>query len=208
MQKFLLLLGALAGLAGSAQGQTIRYGLKAGVSLARFTGYDVTGGRNQIGVTAGIMADAVLSEKLSLHPELLFSQKGQRFDGSGPGGFSSSEKFRFNYLDLPVLLRLKFSRFFAEAGPQAGYLLSAERTSTQSSSTMPPLTYTSNTTDATRRFDLGYVVGIGYQLQERWELSARYNGGLLSINPGSSSGGSPPRNSVFQFQAGYLFGSE
>ena len=205
MQKFLLLLAGLAGLAGSAQGQTIRYGLKAGVSLAR-TRYDVTGGRNQIGATAGLMADAALSEKLSLHPELLFSQKGQRFDGSGPGGFSSSEKFRFNYLDLPVLLRLKFGSFFAEAGPQAGYLLSAKRTSTQSSSTMPALTYTSNTTNATRRFDLGYVVGIGYQLQERWELGARYNGGLLSINPGSS-GGIPPHNSVFQFQAGYLFGS-
>lgn len=207
MQKFLLLLGVLAGLASSVQGQNIRYGLKAGVNLAGFTGYSGTGDRNLVGATAGLMADVALSEQLSLHPELLFSQKGQRFEGSGPGGFSSSDKFRFNYLDLPVLLRLKFSNFFAEAGPQVGYLLSAKTTHTQSSSTMPLLTYTSNSTDNTRRFDLGYVVGIGYQLRERWELGARYNGGILGINPGSS-GGIQLRNSVFQFQVGYLVGGK
>ena len=207
MHKSLLLLSALAGLASSAQGQTIRYGLKAGVSLARLTNYNVTGSRNQVGATAGLMADAALSEKLSLHPELLFSQKGHRFEGSGPGGFKSSDTFRFNYLDLPVLLRLKFSNFFAEAGPQAGYLLSAKVTHTQSDNTMPPLTYTSDRTSSTRRFDVGYVLGVGYQLRERWELGARYNGSILGISSGSS-GGTQPRNSVFQFQAGYLFGGQ
>jgi hypothetical protein len=206
MLKFLLSLGILVGLNAPSWGQQIRYGLKAGVSLARFTtSYNASGARNLVGAAAGVITDAALSEKLSLHPELLYSQKGQRFEGRGPGGFRSSDKFRFHYLDLPVLLRLKFSGFFAEAGPQAGYLLSARNTHTQSDNTMPPLTYSSNTTSSTRRFDVGYVVGVGYQLRERWELGARYNGGILGINPGSS-GGNQPRNSVFQFQAGYLFG--
>jgi hypothetical protein len=192
-------------LASPAWGQHIRYGLKAGVSLAQLTGYTVTGSRNQVGATAGLMADAALSEKFSLHPELLYSQKGRRFEGSGPGGFSSSNEARFHYLDLPVLLRLKFNGFFVETGPQAGYLLYARNSYSQSSSSMPPLAYSINTTRNTRRFDLGYVLGIGYQLRERWELGARYNGGILGIDPGSY-GGTPPRNSVFQFQAGYLFG--
>ncbi|GAA4033771.1 hypothetical protein GCM10022409_17600 [Hymenobacter glaciei] len=207
MHKIFLLFGALAGLAGSAQGQTIRYGLKAGVSLARLTNYDVTGVRNQVGATAGLMADAALSEKLSLHPELLFSQKGMRVEGSGPGGYTSSLQSRSNYLDLPVLLRLKFGSFFAEAGPQVGYLLTLKSTSTVSSSTMPSLTYTSRNTNGLRRLDLGYVVGVGYQLLERWELGARYNGGILSLFSESNDSGLP-RNSVFQFQAGYLFGSK
>ena len=86
MKKMFYALALVAGLgsAAQAQGQTIRYGLKAGVSLARFTIPNVTGARNKVGATAGVMADAPLSEKLSLHPELLFSQKGQRLDGSGP----------------------------------------------------------------------------------------------------------------------------
>ena len=208
MLKFFFLLGALAGCGSSAWGQGIRYGLKVGVNLARFTtSYNVSGTRNLVGATAGLMADAALGEQLSLHPELLFSQKGVRFEGSGPSGFKSSEEFRFNYLDLPVLLRLKLGGFFAEAGPQAGYLLSARNTYMESSSTSPLLTYSVNSTDASRRFDVGYVLGVGYQLQERWELGARYNGGVLGINPGSS-GGIQPRNSVFQFQAGYLFGGK
>lgn len=207
MLKPLLAVGAFLILAGPARGQHVRFGLKAGVSLAQLTSLSVSGTRNLVGATAGLMADAALSEKLSLHPELLYSQKGQRFEGSGPGGFSSSDTFRFHYLDLPVLLRLRFGGFFAEAGPQAGYLLSARNTHTQSDNATPPLTYSKNTTDATRRFDVGYVLGVGYQLRERWELGARYNGGILGINPGGS-GGIQPRNSVFQFQAGYLFGGE
>lgn len=208
MLKILFSLGMLVGLTGSAWGQQIHYGLKAGVSLARFTtSYSVSGARNLVGATAGLMADAALSEKLSLHPELLFSQKGARFVGSAPGGYKSSEEFRCNYLDLPVLLRLKFGGFFAEAGPQAGYLLHAKFTVTESSSSTSPSTYSIDNTDATRRLDVGYVLGVGYQLLERWELGARFNGSFLGINSGSNYS-NQPRNSVFQFQAGYLFGGK
>jgi hypothetical protein len=205
MHNYFLSLGALLCLAGTACGQSVRYGLKAGVSLAQFTGIQSVANQNRVGATAGLMADAPLSEKLALHPELLFSQKGMQFDGSGPGGYRSTDAFRLNYLDLPVLLRLKFGGFFAEAGPQPGLLLNARFTHTESASTSPPLTYSQDNTSATRRFDLGYVLGIGYQLKQRWELGARYNGGILSVSP-QSSGSNSPRNSVFQFQAGYLFG--
>ena len=207
MRNVFLLLGALAGLADSAQGQSIRYGLKAGVSLARLTNYDIVGVRNQVGATAGVMLDAPLNEKLSLHPEFLFSQKGLRLDETGPGGFSSSRQIRSNYLDLPVLLRLKFGAFFAEIGPQAGYLLTAKRTDVSSSSTIPAATTTTDITQETRRLDLGYVVGMGFQLLERWELGARYNGGLLGVSSENNST-AQGRNSAFQFQAGYLFGGE
>ena len=207
MQKFFLLLGALAGLTGSVQGQTIRYGLKAGISLARLTNFDVVGVRNQVGATAGLMADMALSEKLSLHPELLFSQKGLRMDGSGPGGFVSSTQIRSSYLDLPVLLRLKFGGFFAEAGPQVGYLMRLTRTETSSSNTSPAMTYTTSNATGARRVDLGYVAGVGYQLLGHWELGARYNGGILGVNS-TNYGTVQPRNSVVQFQVGYLFGGE
>lgn len=204
MYKFFLSFGVLLSLAGTACGQNIRYGLKAGVNLARLTNFNGEGNRNRVGATAGLMADAALSEKLALHPELLFSQKGMRYEGSGPGGFTSIDEFRFNYLDLPVLLRLKFGSFFAEAGPQVGYLLSANSSVTRGSSTVPTTTTTYSGTDGLRRFDAGYALGVGYQLLGRWELNARYNGGLLSVysGPGTSV------NSVFQFQVGYLFGGD
>lgn len=205
MHKYFFSLSALVCLTGTAYGQHIRYGLKAGVSLAQFTGIQSVANRNRVGITAGLMADAPLSEKLALHPELLFSQKGMQFEESGPGGYRSTETFRLNYLDLPILLRLKLGGFFAEAGPQPGILLNARFTHTESASTSPPLTYSRDNTSATRRFDLGYVLGVGYQLKQRWELGARYNGGLLSISP-QSAGSNSIRNSVFQFQAGYLFG--
>ena len=105
-----------------------------------------------------------------------------------------------------MLLRLKLRHFFAEAGPQAGYLLALKTTDARSSTTIPTNTTTSTSTAGARRLDLGYVVGVGYQLQTRWELGARYNGGLLGVGSVSYSG--QPRNAVIQFQVGYLFGGE
>ncbi|SFQ41526.1 porin family protein [Hymenobacter arizonensis] len=202
MKKIIVCLGLLTGFAATAQGQNVRYGFRAGVNLATLTNYNVVGVRRLVGATAGVMADAALSDKLSLHPELLFSQKGLRLDATGPNGFSSRTQTGFNYLDLPVLLRLKFQGLYVEAGPQAGYLLNAETTDTRSSSTVLATTTTTDATEYTRRLDLGYVVGVGYQLPLHLEVGVRYNGGIRS----TYSGGGQARNSVVQFQLGYLFG--
>ncbi|MDB5269476.1 MAG: PorT family protein [Hymenobacter sp.] len=186
-------------MAGVANAQTTRFGVKAGVGLATVSGDDVSGTdkKNLVVPQAGIMADVSFSDLISFHPELLYSQKGLRYE-SGSNYIQS----RLSYIDLPLLLRVKADGLFFEAGPQVGFLV-AEKDEVN----FPGfISGTSTSTDGTRKVDFGYLVGVGYQLPQGLELGIRYNGGIADIN--DPSGSSKVRNSVFQLQLGYLFGGK
>lgn len=199
MKKVILSLGLLAGVAGVANAQEARFGIKAGVGLATVTGDGVSGTdkKNLVGAQAGIMADISFSDLISFHPELLYSQKGFRYENG-----SNYIQSRLSYIDLPLLLRVKADGLFFEAGPQVGFLAGAKN-----ESNFPGLVSGSNTsTDGTRKVDIGYIAGVGYQLPQGLEIGIRYNGGISDV--ADPSGSSKIRNSVFQFQVGYLFGGK
>ena len=199
MKKIFLSLGLLAGVSVAAQAQTTRFGIKAGVSLSSVTGSDVSsdGKKNLVGATAGIMADVSFSDLISFHPELLYSQKGVKYESGG-----ASSQIRLSYLDLPLLLRVKADGLFFEAGPQLGFLIGQK-----SEFNIPGVGSSSSTsTDGTRKVDFGYIAGVGYQLPQGLEIGVRYNGGISDLS--DKSGSSKTRNSVFQLQLGYLFGGK
>lgn len=91
---------------------------------------------------------------------------------------------KFNYLTLPILMRLNFGtkvRFFVNAGPYLGYLMSKKNRISE---------YEEYSGDALsgsllsyNRFDFGISggLGIGIPINENWSISleARYNLGLL-----------------------------
>lgn len=192
MKKVLLSLGLLVGMASAANAQTT-FGVKAGLNLSNFTGNDLEGNKNLLGAAAGVMADVGFSDLLSFHPELLFSQKGVRAEDGG-----IKAQIRTNYIDLPLLLRVKADGLFFEAGPQAGFLISQK---TEFNGTT-----LSTSTDGLRKVDIGYIAGVGYHLPVGLELGVRYNGGISDLSDPSDS--DKTRNSVFQFQLGYLFGGK
>jgi len=197
MKKLVLSLGLLAGIASAAQAQEARFGVKAGVNLANVTGSDVKNNKNLVGAAVGVMADFSLSDLISLHPELLYSQKGVKLENGG-----ATAQSRFSYLDVPLLLRVKADGLFFEAGPQVGFLI-AEKDEVN----IPGLgSSTSTSTNGTRKVDVGYIAGVGYKLPQGLELGVRYNGGISDLSDPSS--GSKTRNSVFQLQIGYLFGGK
>lgn len=209
-------------MASAAQAQESRVGIKAGVGLSNLTGNDANNFNNRFGFQAGIMADIKLTSLLAFHPELLYSQKGAKIEGSGSyanGGVlyavSQSGKLRLNYLDLPLLLRLKAAGAFFELGPQVGLLLSRQLDNTATTeityaggtgSSFTTQNVSNSSTDGARKLDIGYVLGVGYRLPQGLELGLRYNGGLAKLAEGDSA----PKiyNSVFQFQVGYLFGAQ
>ena len=193
MKKVILSLGLLAGVASAANAQEARFGVKVGANLANITNSDDTNKKNLVGLAAGVMADFSFSDLISLHPEALFSQKGVKFESG-----SNSAQIRTNYIDVPVLLRVKADGLFFEAGPQVGFL--ASQKFEVNGSTI------STSTDGIRKVDVGYVAGLGYQLPQGLELGVRYNGGISDVNDPSEA--KKQRNSVFQFQLGYLFGGK
>lgn len=186
-----------------AAAATSRFGLKAGLNLATITGAHPADIKAIAGLSAGFMADFGLGKYFAFHPELLYDQKGGKGSIDVLSGLGFSEEERLHYLDLPLLLRARASGFFFEAGPQLGYLLAQKSSFTTTVPGFDPETSTSTGLEGTRRFDVGYVLGLGYALPQGWELGVRYNGGLSDIrNP---AGDPKLRNSVFQVQAGYLF---
>ncbi|GAA3989746.1 porin family protein [Hymenobacter antarcticus] len=193
MKKVLLSLGLLVGVASAANAQEARFGIKAGVNLANVTNTDVEAKKNLIGFAAGVMADFSFSDLISLHPEVLFSQKGVKFEDG-----KNTAQIRTNYIDVPVLLRVKADGLFFEAGPQVGFLASQKFEANGTTIT--------TSTDGTRKVDVGYIAGVGYQLPQGLELGVRYNGGISDLS--DPSAGEKTRNSVFQFQVGYLFGGK
>jgi hypothetical protein len=197
MKKFSLSLGLLIGIASAANAQEARFGIKAGVSLASVSGKNTEEAKNLLGATAGIMGDISFSDLISFHPEALFSQKGVKFEDTRGSG-----QTRTTYIDVPLLLRVKADGLFFEAGPQVGFLVGLK-----SESNIQGLgTFTSTSTDGTRKVDVGYIAGVGYQLPQGLELGVRYNGGISDRRDPSL--GTKTRNSVFQFQLGYLFGGK
>lgn len=196
MKKVVLSLALLAGVTGAAQAQSARVGVKAGVNLANISGKGTEDAKNLVGLSAGLMADLGFSDLLSFHPELLYSQKGAKAENSG-----ATAQVRTSYLDLPLLLRVNADGLFFEAGPQVGFLL-GQKTEVSGGG----MSYTSTSTDGTRKVDVGYIAGVGYQLSSGLELGVRYNGGISDLS--DPSVGDKTRNSVFQLQLGYLFGGK
>lgn len=198
MKKVILSLALLAGITSAAQAQSTRFGIKGGVGLASVSGDAGTGTtkKNLVVAQAGVMADFGFSDLLSFHPELLYSQKGVRVESG-----SVYAQSRLSYLDLPLLLRVNADGLFFEAGPQVGFLIGEKDENNIFGSTV-----TSTSTDGTRKVDLGYIAGVGYQLSSGLEFGVRYNGGISDLS--DPSGSDKARNSVFQFQVGYLFGGK
>src|SRR5258708_5564415 len=100
-----------------SQAQT-RFGIQAGANFANLTGSDVTGAKMKVDFNAGAFANIPLSSMFSFNPEVLYSGQGAKFDGG---------KINLNYINVPVLIQYNNpSGFFAETGPQIGFIMSAK----------------------------------------------------------------------------------
>lgn len=192
MKKVILSLGLLAGISTAVHAQGITYGVKAGASLTSLTGDNITGIKSKIGFLGGGFVNFGLSDLISIQPEVLYSQKGCGYDAN------SNYKTKFNYIDVPVLVKVNAGGLFFEGGPQVGFLAAAKTTDGNT---------TVDVSDQLKGVDFGYVVGLGYQLESGPMLGLRYNGGISDLNK-TTTANDKQRNSAFQLYVGYAFGGK
>ena len=230
MKKSAFLAAAVfaAAAVSSAQAQDVRFGLRAGANYSNLAG-DVKNEatyNNKAGFLGGVMVNIpVLDDNfLSVQPEILYSQKGFENKPTEFTGLLGVKQKRegnvnYNYLDVPVLLKINAGGFIAEAGPQYSYLLSAnDETRT---TTTPALGGSPSTTDSQSKRDvsglnrneLGYVAGIGYQADNGVSLNLRYTGAFGDLVKSENStyfNGDlkNARHSAFQLSLGYLISSK
>ena len=220
MKKTLLLAGALcaAGLTlspTSAQAQGIRLGVKGGGNLSNLAGdlRNQDAYNNKFGFHAGVMANISLLPDgfLSVQPEVLFSQKGFQYDDASFTNNGATYQYEgdrtYNYLDVPVLLKVKAGGLFFEAGPQYSYLLKVKDDSrfAVDGAAATGFTRTQNLADVNRH-EIGYAAGLGYESPAGLLLGLRYNGSFTDFGKDGyqDSDVRNARNSVFQASVGFL----
>lgn len=202
------------GLATPALHAQVNIGPVAGVSIYTFTGSDANiygtelganfSKTSRVGFVAGGFAEFEFGEIFAVEPQLLWVQKGAKYDvdlsdGSGSGSLT----FKLDYIQVPVLFKAEYRKAgqdFAPslfAGPAVAFKtscgLQVESDGTSVSEDCP-----ANTVRST---DWSLIFGAGLEYS-RFVFQARYDLGLSSV---SQDGADDLKNGGWGITLGYAF---
>jgi hypothetical protein len=174
-----------------ANAQT-KFGIKAGANIASLSGDDVEDAKAKVSLNAGVFAELPLASSISLRPELVFSGQGAKASESG-----FDYKLNLNYINLPILAKWTAGSggFFAETGPQFGFLMSAKAKGDGGDVDVK---------DEMKGVDFSWAFGLGYHVAPNIGINARYNLGLSNVYDADDV---KVKNSVFQVGLFYSFGA-
>lgn len=166
--------------------QEVKFGIKAGLNLADWSGDDADQIDSKIAFHAGGFAEIKLADKFALQPELLYSAQGGKTDGG---------TYNVNYINIPLMAKYyAIDKFSIEAGPQIGFLMSAK--------TKPDNGDSQDIKDELKSTDFGINLGLGYNFTDNISAGLRYNLGLSQV---VDSSGTDIKNNVFSLSVGYKF---
>jgi hypothetical protein len=132
------------------------------------------------GIQAGFSFQAGITPGFSLVSDLYFLRKGGKLKTNNPLTANEST-LRLNTLELPILARFHFGKFYMNTGPSIAYTMNGTR-KTDGLST--DLSF-NNSQQGFKRLDAGIQIGGGYMFQikqKRLALDIRYNYGLTNIS--------------------------
>ncbi len=217
MKKITLSILAFGAFVLTAQAQTsdvksesknIKFGLKGGLNLGNITNEDEAKVRASFHI--GAVGEFFINEKFSIQPEFIYSRQGAKMsfteEMSGDDGeLNYEETLKLDYINIPVMAKYYIKNGLnVQAGPQIGINIGAEIES-EYSYMGTTVKETESIKSEVSSVDLGFNLGIGYELPIGVFFDARYNFGLLSLNKDSFEGMGTNRNSVFQLSVGYRF---
>lgn len=197
--------------AGSTQKSKLRLGLRAGIngsttSAGFGSGNTFKNPSLKLGLLAGVSLQAPLGGDFYLQPELLYSQEGALQDGIIGSVTAANYVLIFttklNFINVPLLLQYNRGKgFYAETGPQAGFLISARLRNE-----FPPAGTPNKETDIsnTKQVTLNWVGGVGYTFASGWGGGLRYTAGLSNFYEGVNK----QRVNTLQLHVHYRLGSK
>lgn len=143
----------------------VRFGLKGGASIANVNGdfVDALGDwKSTVGFCGGIFLEFNFGRVLTLQPEVLYTMKGA---DTGEG------KLKFDYIEIPVLLKLRLPTGdvhpFIFAGPAFGFTLKSALEGIE--------------LEDFPKSDYSAVIGGGLQLGRSFHIDVRYTMGLQKL---------------------------
>ncbi|MDZ4706693.1 MAG: porin family protein [Saprospiraceae bacterium] len=172
-------------------------GIKAGINVASLSqdpdeaNYDDYKAVSILGFQGGLTFELPIAGPLAIQPELLFIQKG----GKAEYIINESNKLintvRYNYVELPVLLKLKLGStdgeglgFYILGGPFVGYVLNGKSKQEltvlgQTTVSEQDIDYNDETIQE-KRVDWGASFGAGLHFGKLF-IDARYNLGVNNL---------------------------
>ena len=188
MKKWIVFTVLFAFGIAAASAQDLSFGAKAGVNLANLKP-DLDDASTRTSFHLGAVAEIGISDQFSVQPELLYSEQGAKDDSD------DDEVVRTNYLTLPIMAKYYLTDGLCiEAGPQIGFLLTAEVEDDGD---------TIDLKDNTKNTDIGLAFGLGYKLDSGLNFGIRY---FLGSDINDVEGDSDKiSNRVFQISLGYFF---
>lgn len=177
-----------------------RIGLKGGVNFSNLYTSDSDKDKMLFGFNVGLFAKLPITKFLAVQPELYFISKGAELSYNN-AFVNGVARFRYNYLELPVLLVVNVNENFnLHAGPYAAYMLSGS-VKNESSSLFD---FEKNiNTDDYNRFEVGLTGGVGIDVGAIG-FGARYAYGINKVGKERTFSGTTytfpnAHNNVFSF---------
>jgi opacity protein-like surface antigen len=194
---------------GFANAQDVKFGVKGGANISNWTGKDTKGASAQykFGFNIGGFAEIKISDQFAIQPEILYSTQGRKSVNGWyylDGKYTQSEvKCDLSYINIPVMFKYYAeSKFNLEAGPQIGFLTSAE-VSTRVNEFNRTIKQDAKGTFESVDFSLNF--GLGYDFTDQMAVGFRYNLGLSNILKGDANADAKIHNTVFSLSMAYKF---
>lgn len=179
-------------------------GVKAGANFARLSGPDVDQEwKSRMALVGGAFFTLKLNDLLAIQPEILYSQKGPRWDAP-LDGVAFVGTVNLEYLEIPVLVKILIPvganaaiRPNLFAGPYMGFKMSARLKYAWGS------TSDDRTIDQIKSSDFGYVFGGGLDFvvgKGKITLDVRYGMSFSTIATDSTE-----KNQTISAMVGYSF---
>jgi hypothetical protein len=180
-----LVIGAFVGMLALPQtaAADVKFGIKGGANAANingslFTEIEDLDWKNSVGFCAGVFLELNFGRILTIQPEVLYTLKGAKptFE---EGELSGTEKLTFDYIEIPLLLKLRLPTGsfhpFIFGGPAIGFNLTAKY-----KDIVDGETYEGDIDDF-KKLDYSFVLGGGLQLGSSLHLDVRYTMGLQKL---------------------------
>ncbi|OIV41355.1 porin family protein [Flavobacterium johnsoniae] len=153
------------------------FGVKGGFNMSnlRDSGDDIDDDKTLYGFNAGVYATLPISDFVAIQPEVLFTTKGAELEYNSAFA-SGSAKFKLNYIEVPLLVRVNVTKNFnIHAGGYASYLVSSKVKGVGDFEFEEEIDR-----DDLNKFDAGIAMGVGVDFSPL-SIGLRYNYGLTTV---------------------------
>lgn len=185
----------ITGIASAQHGNSpaghINIGIKGGVNVFNVHNDNNAKYDPRVGYNFGLLGHIHFNSEFAFQPEIVYSAQGAKYQIE-----NVTTKYNLDYINIPLLLQYMFDNGFRlQAGPQAGFLISAKSKNDNN---------TIDNKNNLKPIDIGVSIGASYIFPPTgFGIDARYNLGLTNINKNSTVNST---NRGIQFGMFYIFG--